>query len=240
MAYEVVFKYYDIKDDGSFCHDSPQEIKKKFGNIETEYPLDKLMSNITGYLARRDIYVFDVDVYEFTRKKIPFKITKNGLVLKNQKVSYDDMLENTVLIAEKPQVINQVENNQNQKTTVVNQNKNRFENLADKIIKNKNKKPNRFVVFSPPLNVDKSKFNFKFSKNKKYPVFSERYAENGIGMILSMIDDAGNDVEVHDEYFVPFGNNLEYTDEMNLSKKDGNFDLLNWQGDGNDTPPVLR
>jgi hypothetical protein len=150
------------------------------------------------------------------------------------------MLENTVLIAEKPQVINQVENNQNQKTTVVNQNKNRFENLADKIIKNKNKKPNRFVVFSPPLNVDKSKFNFKFSKNKKYPVFSERYAENGIGMILSMIDDAGNDVEVHDEYFVPFGNNLEYTDEMNLSKKDGNFDLLNWQGDGNDTPPVLR
>lgn len=240
MAYEVVFKYYDIKDDGSFCHDSPQEIKKKFGNIETEYPLDKLMSNITGYLARRDIYVFDVDVYEFTRKKIPFKITKNGLVLKNQKVSYNDMLENTVLIAEKPQVINQVENNQNQKTTVVNQNKNRFENLADKIIKNKNKKPNRFVVFSPPLNVDKSKFNFKFSKNKKYPVFSERYAENGIGMILSMIDDAGNDVEVHDEYFVPFGNNLEYTDEMNLSKKDGNFDLLNWQGDGNDTPPVLR
>jgi hypothetical protein len=119
---------------------------------------------------------------------------------------------------------------------------NKFVDLSSRVENQKNKKPIRYVVFSPPLNVDKSKFNYKFTRNKRYPVFFERFLDTGIGQMLSMIDDAGKGVEVHDEYFVPAGNNLGFDSEMNLSKKDGNIDLLNWQGgnEGNDGVPVLR
>ncbi len=93
-------------------------------------------------------------------------------------------------------------------------------------------------MFSPPLNVDKSKFNYKFTRNKQYPVYAERYADNGIGMVISTFDDANNHVDVHDEYFIPAGANFEFIDELN-TKKDGNIDLLNWKGDTQEVP-VLR
>lgn len=240
MAYEVIFKYYDVNDDGSFNKETPQELKKKYGTLENEYPMDKLMSNITGHLARRDIYVYDVEVYEFLKKQIPFKITKNGLVLKNQRVSYDEMLENNQILAESQNTNNVSMISVNESIQPIRQNK--FVDLSNRVENQKNKKPIRYVVFSPPLNVNKAKFNYKFTRNKRYPVFSERFLDTGIGQMLSMVDDAGKDVEVHDEYFVPAGNNLGFDNEMNPSKKDGNIDLLNWQGgnEGNDGVPVLR
>lgn len=241
MAYEVVFKFYDVNEDGSFNKSEPKELKKKYGSIDEDFPLEKLMSNITGYLARRDIFVHDVEVYEFTKKKITFKITKDGLVLKQQKVSYDEMLQTTNIensIVDKNQPIDISPVQDKPKTQQVQSRKSKFVDLSNRVEINRNKKPVRSVVFSPPLNVDKSKFNYKFTRNKQYPVYAERYADNGIGMVISTFDDANNHVDVHDEYFIPAGANFEFIDELN-TKKDGNIDLLNWKGDTQEVP-VLR
>ena len=75
--------------------------------------------------------------------------------------------------------------------------------------------------------MDKSKFPYKFTLNKVYPVFSERYNMTGVGMMIMTTDDNDNTVEVTDEYFVPANTALEYENEMDAGKR-GNNDLLNW------------
>lgn len=93
-----------------------------------------------------------------------------------------------------------------------------------------NKKILRHVSFLPPLQMDKSKFPYKFTLNKRYPVYSEKYSPTGIGMIINTLDDNGNSVDVTDEYFIPANISLEHEGEMDAQKKNNN-DLLNWKGD---------
>ena len=113
---------------------------------------------------------------------------------------------------------------------------NNFQNLSRRI-ENKPKKVLRRVAFVPPLRMDKSKFPYKFTLNKIYPVFSERYNMTGVGMMIMTTDDNDNTVEVTDEYFVPANTALEYENEMDAGKR-GNNDLLNWQGDRSTGPMI--
>jgi len=256
MAYEIYLHYHEYNDDGSFKKNENNILKKKLGTIENEYPLEKVCAFITGQLARRDIFVHDVEVFEFIKKKLPLKISKNGLLLKNQKLSYEDLLSDRTIdvvnenLLPSDRTIDVVNENLFPQNQIIEQanitqqvdtkpKKNQFQDLANRKNLVKSSKTIRFVIFSPPLQLDKSKFNYKFTKNKKYPVYAERFSETGIGQILSTIDDGGNSVDVSDEFFVPAGQNLEFSDDLNITKRDGNVDLLNFRGDATDVP-VLR
>ena len=114
---------------------------------------------------------------------------------------------------------------------------NKFVNLANKFGDLKTRKIMRKVAFVPPLRMDKSKFPYKFTLNKIYPVYSERYNNNGIGMFITTTDDNNDVLEVIDEYFVPANTSLEYENEMDAGKR-GNNDLLNWQGDRSTGPMI--
>lgn len=233
MAYEVFLNFYNKKDDGTYDHGNLQTTKKKFGDVDQEYPIDKILAYITGQLARRDIFVYDVEIFEFIKRKIPFKIGKTGLSIKNQKISYEETLANTELLVEKDQ----------QKEIIIEQKPvqnikpNKFLDLSKRT---ENRKLNKFVIFDPPLDIDKKKFPYKFTKKKKYQVISERMAPTGIGQILNVIDDSGNTIEVSDEYFVPGEINLGFDNELNYDKKDGNVDVLNFRGGTFDNMPILR
>lgn len=88
MAYELVFTYT-----GKNNADQEKSYKKIVGTPDEEVPLEKVVSVIARQLARRDIFVRDVTVYEYTKKKVKFREVKNGLVLKDRKFLFDEMAD---------------------------------------------------------------------------------------------------------------------------------------------------
>jgi hypothetical protein len=101
----------------------------------------------------------------------------------------------------------------------------------------------RYVLFAPISANERSKFPYKFTLNKKYPIFSESYAKSGIGMIIETIDDTNGRLKVTDEHFIPADQNLigdRENDFSDINKGFVNDNKLNWGGAINDSVPKLR
>lgn len=250
MAFEIKFKYYEKT--GVCDYDKTKELEfvKTIGDLQNDLPLEKLASAILGQMARRDILVFDVEIFEFTKKKISFKETKNGIVIKNKKfnLGLDNIvvseetnvqsLENKVSVnscavvqqAQEQAVVKLVQPQVNH----INQNGN---HTPTSMIGNR--KPIKKVIFSPSdLKYLKGK-SWRFTPNKEYLVYRERYAENGVGMLYLMYDDRNREFEVQDEFFIPAQASLIGDSEE--SSFNSNNDLLNWSGkQGNSDMPKLR
>jgi hypothetical protein len=239
--FEVEFKYYKQKEDLDYNKDEPLVFKNKFGKIDEDYSKEKLAKYILTQLARRDIFIYDVDVYEFTKKKINFKLGKNGFSIAGSKFNNSDLAEDCNLqndVPAEPQEIPHAPGNHSPKLSIQQpQPQNKFVNLANRLNDAKSRKVMRKVAFVPPLRMDKTKFPYKFTLNKVYPVYSERYVTNGVGMYITTVDDNNDILEVIDEYFVPANTALEFENEMDAGKR-GNNDLLNWQGDRSTGPMI--
>jgi hypothetical protein len=199
--------------------------------VDENYPVENLAKYILTQLARRDIFIYDVDIYEYTKKKVSFKLGKNGFSVAGSKFNNSSLAENCDLennIPDDPQDIPRIDEEKVlSKPTTFQKLANRIDNQFASVDKNKIK---RKVIFDPPLRMDKTQFPYKFTKAKIYPVYSEKYNTNGIGMLIVTNDDNNNVLEVTDEYFVP-APTLVFDNEMNASKI-GNNDLLNWKGMG--------
>lgn len=85
--FEVIFKYHPKNSEGKYDSSETLEFSKKLGKAKEDLPMSKLAGYIMSQLARRDIWIIDLDVYEFARRKIVFKESKNGIILKNKKYS---------------------------------------------------------------------------------------------------------------------------------------------------------
>lgn len=242
MAYELIFKYYEKS--GACEYDKSKELtfKKTVGDLENEMPLERLASAIFSQMARRDVLVFDVEIYEFTKKKLSFKETKNGIVIKNKKFNLG--LDN-IVVSDEPE-IPKIENTscvQKNDVQVVNQQV-PIRNIVpvQQPVSNNgsmigNRKPFKKVVFSPS---DLKYLNgkpWRFTPNKEYDVYRERMSKNGVGMTYLMIDDRNREFEVEDEFFISTTSNLIGDDEPQFRN---NQDKLNWQGASNTDVPKLR
>ena len=100
MAFEITYRYHPRLEEGvGYDHDVTDEKKVKVGKPFDDTPLEKCAAAITAQLARRDIWVIDVVVYELVRKEISFKESKDGrgIVLKNKRFTLNSTAE---LIAE--------------------------------------------------------------------------------------------------------------------------------------------
>lgn len=82
MGYEVVYTYHERLEEGGYDKENLKEMKKRIGTPYEDVPLSKLATVLLGQLARRDIWVMSVEVYEYKKTKINFRETKGGLVLK--------------------------------------------------------------------------------------------------------------------------------------------------------------
>lgn len=253
MAFEIVFKYYEKT--GSCEYDKSKELQfvKTIGDLQNDLPLEKLASAVLGQMARRDILVFDVEIFEFTKKKISFKETKNGIVIKNKKFNLG--LDN-IVVSEEENVVQQLENKSccsTEKTTSVSLQANSTNGNGSTSVAQKpsppppppapvsmigNRKPIKKVIFSPSdLKYLKGK-PWRFTPNKEYFVYKERFADNGIGMLYLMLDDRNREFEVADEFFISYQQNLIGEEEFNSQN---NNDLLRWQGSsGSYDVPKLR
>lgn len=261
MGYEVNYNFYEkLKDSFDYDRDNLKSFKKIYGKASEEYPLEKLCPAIMQQLARRDILIVEWEVYEFVRKKITCRLTKNDLVIKSKKFSLknalleDDMeceniedncpnltCKSSAVInpphvpVQAPIPVNVVPTNMfpvNVAQATTNGLVNVLAPKKEKIIKQVQFLPGRI---SKPVG--------RFTVEKMYPVFAEHMSTNGIGMLIETVDDGGARVKVPDEHFVSTQVNLLGDQEAGFSQNSKGFaddKALNWSGVMKDQVPTVR
>jgi hypothetical protein len=220
--------------------DETKTLKKKVGDPFEEIHLEKLASTIMGQLARRDIFVVGVEVFELAKKKISFRETDNGVVIKNKKFSFDKTTGDFSVqdIPDPSQVENHVQIQQtNQKFVYP------HEQMA---INKQSGSPSRraidTMVFSPelPMIHEVKTKGFKLTVDKKYQVFSRKSSVTG--EILSIVDDQDREIQISDKYFIPANVSLIADKELNFSEKSKDRDGGNlfWGNASSDNVPIIR
>jgi len=226
MGYEVIYHYKE-KLNGEFSEET-KTYKKRIGDPYEELPPEKLASVIFGQLARRDIYVKDVEIYEITKKKIKFKETTNGIILKNKKYSFDENFEPTFSceVDEEEKTIEKVESS----TALANPPKQEKNEELNRIIKKMT------FVPEPQQQIDLLKRGIKLTPEKDYNIYKIEKGLNGVSEIYTILDDRGNKQQVSDLCFVPTSNLFMPDEQESGLSNDG----LSWQGVINDNVPSVR
>lgn len=228
MGFECIYHYHK-RIDGEYDKENKETFKKKVGDPYDDVPLEKLAASIMAQMARRDIWIVDVEIFELAKKQISFKESKGGIVIKNKKFSFDgEDHESFVSVEEIMQPVcqpNQLQHNQNnmpvhQLSAAAVHPHNQMKQQVPQ------KRAMEYMAFVPePLHLHQAKQkNLKFTLNKKYPIFEKRAAPNG-GELFVTQDDNGREQIVSDIYFVPANINLLADKELNFSEtreeKDG-------------------
>jgi hypothetical protein len=231
MGYEIIYSYQDKTESG--FSEEIKTFKKRVGDPYEDFPLDKLSGVVCCQLARRDIYVKDVEIYEITKKKINFKETKNGIILKNKKYLFNENFEpvfnsevndNSVFSENKTEV--SAENNTNPKVAEKN-----LEINTSRVVKRMT------FVPEPQQQIDLLKKGVKLTPDKSYNIYHTENHLNGVNEIYTLIDDKNKTVKVSDLYFVPVNSlDLENDSQSSNLSEDG----LNWSGAIRDNLPQLR
>lgn len=254
MGYECVYKYHERLEEGGYDRDETKSFKKKVGDPFEEVPLTKLATAVMAQLARRDVWIVDVEVFELSKKPISFKETKGGIILKNKKFLFDGGGEedSTIIVQEMiqhaPQPVYTAQpyapasqQNVNIQAQAMHQSPQHPHNSS---VASGNRRAIDFVVFAPELQQMQEirQKNLRFTPDKKYPVFEKK---EGIGgEIFLMVDDAGREQLVSDKYFVPGNINLLGDKELKFSESPSQRDggKLYWgnANSGNDMPDIRR
>jgi hypothetical protein len=211
MGYEVVYRYKEATGEPGVYSDEIKERSSKIGRVTEDVSLESLAAKIMTQLARRNVLIVDVEIWEYAKKKVSYRETSSGIVIKNKKFSFDakgvvetdDFEDCSAVPAEKPAEFKPLPSPS--------------KDLADRscpiAAKNLARRPIRHEVYDPePLAEFKaSQKGLKFTKGKKYPVYSE--SSMGTTVVYKTTDDAGRDVDISSEYFVAIGAGLMQQDE---------------------------
>jgi hypothetical protein len=225
MGYEVCYKYYE-RVDGEYKKDELKEFKRKVGDPFEDVPLEKLSFAITAQLARRDIWIVDVEVFELSKKKVAFKETKGGIVLKNKKFLFDSFSGGF-------KVENEEETQSVEESTEIELNE-EIKNIQPHNITTKTQSKQRraidVLVYSPEPQqlIEAKRKNLKLTIDKKYEVFQKKTSPTGLGDLCLIIDDAGKEQFVSDMYFVPANINLFGDKELGFSDNQKDDISLSW------------
>jgi hypothetical protein len=198
--------------------------------------LEKCAASIMSQFARRDIMIVDVDVYEYAKKQLSFKESKdgNGFIIKGQKFSVDKtaniVQEIGELTSEEEVQLPQQQQPQPQPVNMPQihfappkpmQTTNAPVVHPHELLQNNNNRVMMWMVFDPELpQMEKVKSrNLKFTKLKKYPIYSMKEHPQGLqfGNLLTTTDDTGKRMEVSDEFFIPAQSKLAFDDEVGFS-----------------------
>lgn len=232
MGFEICFKYYNKKSEG-FGYDTekePEIMKVAVGKQWDEINLDEVAKAIFGQMAKRNILIVDAEVFEFTKKKVSFKMKDDGISIKNRKFSYDitgaiksendtdesipieSVINNSGL--EPHEIVNSLHSPQAAIASVETQ-QNQLALLQRKANDSEQMRkimppqgiPLRYEIYDPHpdiVRIAKQK-GLSFTLNKKYPIFEEKPDRRGVqyGMLYITQDDNGNRQILNDKHFVP-------------------------------------
>ena len=246
MGFECVYHYHE-RVDGEYNKEETKTFKKKVGDPLDDVPLEKLAAAIMAQLARRDIWIVDVDVFEISKKEVSFKEAKGGIVLKNKKFLFDGKVAECITVVEEtPQPQYSVAPYQ---APHPHQQQSLSAAAAPVQPHNMIQRPQRravdVVVYSPePQQMfEAQKRGLKLTVDKKYEVLEKRPAPTGVGELFLVVDDAGREQTVSDAYFVPGNINLFGDKELGFSESSKGRDggnLLYQGGAVADQMPNLR
>ena len=90
MGYEVKYFYKEETEVKGQYSDEIKEKKVKIGDPWEEVPLEVVAGKVMAQLAKRNIFVTDVEIYRLAKEKISYRNTEDGIVIKNKKFRYDD------------------------------------------------------------------------------------------------------------------------------------------------------
>lgn len=90
MGFEITYKYYEEVSKGEYNKEEVKSKTVKVGSPYDDISLEILAGKVMAQLARRNILVTEVEIYEFAKKKISFKEASDGILIKNKKFSFDD------------------------------------------------------------------------------------------------------------------------------------------------------
>jgi hypothetical protein len=219
--FEIIYHYKEQLEVGRYS-DEAKEKKMKVGSPYEEIPLEVVAGKIMAQLARRDILIVDVEIYEYSKKQINYKQIDDGITIKNKKFRFDNgpvVTAEPELDAEKlleiikanPNLFSKVcgekqqcgeKHNEKQHNTalailpIVTDSTNKAPT-----IQRKRARPIRFEAFNPQpqdMGTVRAK-GFKFTTGKKYPIWDEK--GDGIRMVYDTVDDSGRAVTCGAECF---------------------------------------
>jgi hypothetical protein len=192
--FEVLYKFYPSDGNGGYDKNNPGEIKKKIGKSNEEVPLAKLVGSIFIQRARRDIFIYDMEIYEYQKTKISFRESKNGFVVKGKKFNLNgenldfdslDSIEDTSCNNSK-QMVSQAILPHNQPSQP--------------------RRPlKRMMLFAdhPHIAEKIRQTGLKLTIGKLYDVFKEFPGRNIGDVDYLVVDDLGRDVKLSGDFFIP-------------------------------------
>jgi len=230
MGYEILFHYHDKNEEGKFDLQDAESVKtfsKNIGRRNVEVSLEQVATIIMGQLARRDIYITNVEVYEYAKREVSFKETKNGVVIKGKKFSFDQL--HGTLKADDDYVDEGEPQNTSYDATEFMPDLSQFRpslptqtesipqfnpQAAQKVAKKRDPNvPVRHEVFRPSRDDYPvlQRQGVKLTMGKPYPLFGE-FVKNAFEPVYYVVvDDSGNKIEINSTYFEPMRRGLSFT-----------------------------
>ena len=89
MGFEILFSYQEEIERGVYSEEVKTK-KVKIGTSEDNLGLEHAAARIFSQFARRNILVTNVEVWEYSKKKLVFKETEDGFVIRGRKFRFDD------------------------------------------------------------------------------------------------------------------------------------------------------
>jgi hypothetical protein len=229
MGFEVTFKYHERKEKGGYNTEETKELSREIGKTFEEVSLEKLAASIMMQMARRDIWVVDCDIVELTRKKVSFRETDGGVIIKNKKFTLDTIANEVQCEDLAPQVVD-VARPTSQSVPQAPVQK-QVAQPPDQL-----GAPQRMEAYDPDPQLAKLNLVKGFTPGKRYPIFKEMRdpREGQMGRALPMlyltVDDSGKQRRVPQDYFVPVTAGLGkfFEDGNNTPRAKG--DGLVWDG----------
>jgi hypothetical protein len=184
MSFECVFKYFERGEDGKYNTEEKKTLTKSVGKKGEDTDLDQCAKVILAQLARRDVWVVDVEICEFVRKQVSFKETKGGIIVKNRKYVLD-----SGEITSEPFI------------------ETKIADLKQLPIKEQQfqKPPLRYEVFRPNREdlAILLKNGTKLTLGRKYPIFEEKIKSGSDLFYYITQDDTGTRIELNSLFFEP-------------------------------------
>jgi hypothetical protein len=235
MGYEIIYRYKEATDVPGVYSEEVKEKSAKIGKVTEEVGLDALAAKVMTQLARRNIFIVGVEIYEYAKKRVSYRETGAGIVIKNKKFSFDsgkvvetEDFEDAVQEDFKP---------------LPSPSKAAADRACPLTAKNLARRPLRHERYDPePIAEFKAKQKgLKFTSGRQYPVWSEK--SMGTTLLYATTDDAGRDVDVSAEYFVAIGTGLVQQDEgpKYVGAEDRKEEINLWGNyESGDVPDIRR
>ena len=208
MGFEIIYSYKEAAGEPGRYSEEVKTKTAKIGGVTEDVGLDALAAKIMTQLARRNVLIVDIEIYEYAKKKISYRETDTGIVIKNKKFSFD-----SGKVVETDDLDGEASSSDDEFRPLPSPSKDLADKSCPLSAKNLARRAIRHEVYDPePIAEFKaSQKGLKFTKGRKYPVYSE--SSMGSTVVYKTTDDTGREVDISAEYFVAVGSGLTQQDD---------------------------